>query len=82
MARTLNETIRTCTEAYLDQIDIKNPPEPSEIEAELVTIVKDACMLENDTRPRGDKLVPPKKLCPSQIAAIMLKLNHIARLKC
>ena len=82
MARTLNETIRTCTEAYLDQIDIKNPPEPSEIEAELVTIVKDACMFENDTRPRGDKLVPPKKLCPSQIAAIMLKLNHIARLKC
>lgn len=82
MARTLNETIRSCTDTYLDQINVDNPPEPSEIEAELVTAVKDACMLENQTRAKGDMLTPPKKLCSSQIASIMLKLYHIVRIKC
>lgn len=82
MARTLNETIRICTDTYLDQINVDNPPEPSEIEAELVTAVKDACMLENQTRPKGDMLTAPKKLCSSQIASIMLKLYHIVRIKC
>ena len=87
MARTLNETIRICTETYLNQINVNNPPEPADIEAELVTLVKDACMLENQMRAQSgmgnkDKLIPPKTLCPAQIASIMLKLYHIVRVKC
>ena len=82
MARTLNETIRICTEDYLDQIDLDNPPTPSDIEAELVTLVKDACLLENQIRAKGDTLKPPTKLCPSQISSIMLKLHNIVRVKC
>ena len=82
MARTLNETIRICTDTYLSNISVSNPPSPSDIEAELVTIVKDACLLENQTRARSDKLPLPKKLCPAQIAAIMLKLYKIVRIKC
>lgn len=82
MARTLNETICVCTDDYLDQIDIDNPPTPADIEAELVTKVKDACLLENQIRAKGDTLRPPTKLCPSQIASIMLKLYHIVRVKC
>lgn len=81
MARTLNETIRICTETYLDQIDVDNPPTPSEVEAELVTAVTEACALENQIRAKGDKLAAPKKLCSSQIANIMLKLYHIVRIK-
>lgn len=81
MARTLNETIRICTEAYLNQLDVDNPPEPSEVEAELVTAVKDACQLENQVRAKGDTLAAPKKLCSTQIASIMLKLHHIVRIK-
>ena len=50
MARTLNETIRLCTDSFLAKINPNDPPEPAEIEAELVTIVKDACLLENATR--------------------------------
>lgn len=82
MARTLNETIRICTDDYLDCIDPKNPPQPADIEAELVTIVRNACLLENQSRPKDDKLRAPTKLCPSQIAAIMLKLHNIVRVKC
>ena len=82
MARTLNETIRECTNDYLDGIDIDNPPDPADIEAELVTFVRDACALENQIRSKDDKLKAPTKLCASQIAAIMLKLNRIVRVKC
>ena len=82
MARTLNETIRICTESYLEQINVNSPPAPEEIEAELVTAVKDACLLENMSRSKGDMLPVPKKLCSSQIASIMLKLYHIVRIKC
>lgn len=82
MARTLNETIRICTDDYLDRLDPDNPPEPADIEAELVTIVRDACNLENQARAKGDKLKAPTKLCPSQIAAIMLRLYKIVRVKC
>ena len=81
MARTLNETIRECTNDYLDGIDIDNPPDPADIEAELVTMVRDACVLENQIRSKDDKLKAPTKLCASQIAAIMLKLNRIVRVK-
>lgn len=82
MARTLNETIRVCTDDYLDHIDVDSPPEPADIEAELVTLIKDACLLENQTRAKGDTIKPPTKLCPSQIASIMLRLHHIVRVKC
>lgn len=82
MARTINETIRVCTDSYLEQIDIDAPPSPADIEAELVSIVKDACYLENQIRAKGDELRPPKRLCTSQIAAIMLKIHHIVRVSC
>lgn len=82
MARTLNETIRTCTDSYLASLNVANPPSPADIEAELVTIVKDACLAENAIRSKGDQLKAPTKLCASQIAALMLKLHHIVRVKC
>ena len=82
MARTINETIRICTEEYLEHLDVDNPPTPKDIEAELVTLVKDTCMLENQIRAKGDTLKPPTKLCPHQIASIMLKLHNIVRVKC
>ncbi len=82
MARTLNETIRICTDDYLDKIDLDNPPSPIDIEAELVTLVKDTCILENQVRGKGDMLKAPTKLCPSQIASIMLRLHNIVRVNC
>lgn len=82
MARTLNETLRICTDDYLEQIDLDNPPAPVDIEAELVTLVKDACILENQIRAKGDTLKAPTKLCPSQIASIMLRVHNIVRVKC
>ncbi|MBE6838765.1 MAG: hypothetical protein E7507_04400 [Ruminococcus sp.] len=79
MARTINETIRICTEEYLKIIDVDNPPTPADIEAELVTFVKEACMLENQVRAKVDSLKAPTKLLPAQIAEVMLKLYHIVK---
>lgn len=82
MARTLNELIREQTDTYLNNIDPSCPPSPSDIEAELVTAVRDACTLENQTRAKADMLRAPVRLTASQIAAIMLKLYNIVRIKC
>ena len=82
MARTLNELIREQTDAYLGRIDPACPPPPSDIEAELVTAVRDACALENSMRAKTDMLRAPARLTASQIAAVMLKLYNIVRVKC
>ena len=94
MARTLNEIIRYCTDEYVSQIDVDDPPEPVIAESELVSTVADMCRLENNTafqiatsmagggKVSIDKLRSPSKLCASQIAALMLKIYHIARIKC
>ena len=94
MARTLNEIIRYCTDEYVSQIDVDDPPEPVIAESELVSTVADMCRLENNTafqiatsmagggKVSIDKLRSPSKLCASQIAALMLKIYHIVRIKC
>ena len=82
MARTLNETIRTCTDDYLKKIDVDNPPCPSDIEAGIITAIDDAVNLMNQIRPKGNKWKSPKRLSSSQICDILLKLHHIIRVKC
>ena len=94
MAKTLNEIIRTCTDEYVSQIDVDDPPTPVIAESELVSKVSDMCRAENNiafqiasANAQGakvsiDKLRAPSKLCASQIAALMLKIYHIVRIKC
>ena len=94
MAKTLNEIIRTCTDEYVSQIDVDDPPTPVTAESELVSKVSDMCRAENNiafqiaaanaqgTKVSIDKLRAPSKLCASQIAALMLKIYHIVRIKC
>lgn len=81
MPRTVNEAMQAYTEDYLSKIDMDDIPSPGDIEAEIVKGVKDLCALENASRPKDDKLRAPNKLCATQIAQIMLKLYHIARVR-
>ena len=82
MARTLNQTVRDVTEDYISQLDVNNPPTPAEIEQELVSKLNDALLAENTFRAKTEKIRPVKKLFPRQIAALMLTLYHIVRVKC
>ena len=94
MAKTLNEIIRICTDDYVSQIDVDDPPEPVVAESELVSRVADMCRAENTAAFQAaqaaspgskvsiDKLRAPSKLCASQIAALMLRIYNIVRVKC
>lgn len=94
MAKTLNEIIRICTDDYVSQIDVDDPPEPVVAESELVSRVADMCRAENTVAFQAaqaaspgskvsiDKLRAPSKLCASQIAALMLRIYNIVRVKC
>lgn len=82
MSRSLNETIKTVTDDYLEQLDLDNLPAPSDMEAELVIAVRDAINLDNQLRSKTDKLKAPTKLCAWQIADIMLKTENIVNVKC
>ena len=82
MARTLNQTVRDVTEDYIAQLNVSNPPTPAQIEQELVSNLNLALLAENQFREKSEKIRPVKKLFPRQIAAIMLTLYHIVRVKC
>lgn len=77
---TLNSICKEATESLLQIIDVDNPPSPSEIEIELVNRIQDWCAMENQLRPKGNKLAVPSKLLPTQIGEIMLALHNIVNI--
>lgn len=81
MYMTINEVLETMTDSYLASLLPNNLLTPMEIEKELVNLCRDQCLLDNNTRMKGDKLTLPQKLAPLQVAKIMLKLHHIVRVK-
>ena len=52
MQHTLNDVLRVTTDNYLASLDPANPPEPSVIEAELLTNIQIELALENGTREK------------------------------
>lgn len=81
MFMTSNEVLETVTDSYLKAMPMLCTMTPKEIEKDLVNMCRDQCALDNNARPKGDKLTPPSKLVPMQIAKIMLKLHHIVRVR-
>lgn len=80
MAVPQNEITRSVTQKYLQDIDLKNPPSPAQIEQELLDKVNAEFALENTGRDRSHRIILLKKLSCSQIAQIMLKLNRVVRI--
>lgn len=81
MYMTINEVLETMTDSYLANLLPNSLLTPMKIEKELVNLCRDQCMLDNNTRMKGDKLTLPQKLVPVQVAKIMLKFHHIVRVK-
>lgn len=82
MSRTKDETIRDITTSYLDRIDVKNPPSPATIQADLLEEIMDAFDLENASKDKGKKWKYPDKLIPTQIADTLLRIHPIANIAC
>lgn len=82
MARTKDETIRIITNSYLDSIDVSNPPTPAEIQSEILDLLRIEFETENNLRSKGDKWRIMDRLCPAQIADILLRLHPIINVAC
>lgn len=73
---------RRVTLEYLDTIDTSKPPEPHQLEEELLDRIKAEIELANAVRTKDDKIRLPQTLLPVEIAQIMAKLHHICRISC
>ncbi len=90
--KTLDQIIREETDSFVCSLDPDecSDYDPAELSTSLVRMVAKACRDYNSSvnpdtgvRRRKDEWVTvPKKLCPNQIASIMLQLYYIVRVKC
>lgn len=76
---TLNYVIQNETRRFINQIDKTNPPEPGEIEIQLINQIKNQISVLNMELSSKDKMAAPKALNHTQIAEIMMALYPIAR---
>lgn len=81
MQHTLNDVLRVTTDNYLASLDPANPPEPSVIEAELLTNIQIELALENGIREKGNKFKCPQTLEFQQIAKIISYLYPVYRIE-
>ena len=77
---TLNYIVQHETRRYIDNLDLDNPPSPSEIEIELIQQIKEQIQLLNADLDAKNRMVAPKALNHSQIAELMMALYPIARI--
>ena len=54
--RTRNQILEEVLEDYINSLDEDNIPTPREIEAQVINNINDAIALENQIRPKGEKL--------------------------
>ena len=78
MARTMDETIREVTESDLDQVNIQNPPSPSDIQADILDQLRNEFDLYNSATQKNNKWKIMQRLLPAQIADIILRLYNTA----
>ena len=82
MARTLNETVRIITDEYLENIDVDNPPTPSDIEADILTkMVNNSVtiiMAPNlDHLKKGGRITPAVALLAGMLKIVpVMELNY------
>lgn len=82
MGRTRNQIINEATDDYLAKLNPNNLPTPEDAERELVNLIEDDMLLENQARPKGNKLRIPAELDFEQIAKLMALYYPIARISC
>lgn len=87
--KTLDQIIREETDSFVNSLDPDDDYDPTDISSQLVQQVAKACLIYNNSlnnngvkRTKDERVTIPKKLCPNQIASIMLRLYDIVRVKC
>lgn len=77
MGRTLNEVLVDSTQNYLDSLDIHNPPDPRQIEQDILHEIELNIAMENQFRAKGTTFKAPHHLNNYQIALILKHLYPI-----
>ena len=80
MQETMNTIHRRIVEDYLQLIDANDPPEPDQIESDLLSMLNNEIEQQNASRPKNNKIKTCQTLLPVEIALILLKLHPIARI--
>lgn len=76
-----SDVLRRVTKAYIDSIDMDNPPTPQEAQQELLEQTQKGIGYANVVIPTKDRMIKQvSKLEPRQIAELMIKLDHAARI--
>ena len=83
---TFDQIVQIVTDSYLDTIDPDCPPPPDEMVSRIVKEVAAVIARRNKELKAkgriGEKTSVPTKLCPRQIADIMLRIHYIVRVNC
>lgn len=79
---TASNIHRRVTLEYLATIDASKPPEPNQIEEELLDRIKQELDLANAVRAKDERIRLPQTLLPVEIAQIMAKLHNVCRISC
>lgn len=77
MRHTINDVLRVTTLDYLKGLIPQAPPDPDQVEEDLLKSMRAAFDLENAMRAKNDQLRCPQKLEPAQIATVMAALYPI-----
>lgn len=80
MPRVMSEVLRSVTKDYLDTIDVNNPPSPVDIQETILEETALQFQMENANKVKGTLWKIPNKLCPQQIADILLKLHNVVNI--
>ena len=76
----INDIVTRATEAYLGEIDTKNPPVPRVVEGELLGLVNAVIRIENRKGSKSEGYPLLRVLLPWQIAKVMMACDHVVRL--
>ena len=81
MVTSRDLTIKEVTDAYLDSIDVLNPPKPAQVVGELLMNTKNEFDMYNSVAAKNAKWKIPDRLLPAQIADILVRLYPIVAIE-
>lgn len=81
MVTSRDLTIQEVTDAYLDSINVSNPPKPAQIVGELLMNIKNEFDMYNSVAAKNAKWKIPDRLLPAQIADILVRLYPIVAIE-
>ena len=82
MGEARYHVMRMVVNDYLDALDVNNPPEPHEIERDLLKNIDDEYAVNCCMMPTTKRWKPPESLPATVIADVIARINRVSRISC